>query len=206
MKRRSAGQGIGVSGRTVPRIGGIVALGLLLAACGGSAPPATFDLTAPRDGLTQSRGRGLLVVAEPSALAAYDTNRILVATARGGLAYVPDAQFSDRLPKLLQVRLIQTFENGSRIAAVGRPGDRLLPAAQLNWEIRAFGLDEKTGEAVAEVSLKIVNDRTGRILAGTIITSRIPAGGSDGPTLAAALDFATQAMLRDIVRWAGGRV
>jgi cholesterol transport system auxiliary component len=192
--------------RRVGAGGAVLALCLALGACGGSAPPATFDLVAPRDGITQSRGRGLLVVAEPTALAAYDSNRILVQTTRGGIAYIPDAQFSDRLPKLLQVRLIQTFENGSRIAAVGRPGDRLVPSSQLNWEIRSFGLDEKTGEAVAEVSLKIVNDRSGRILAGTILTSRIPAGGSDGPTVAAALDLATQALLRDIVRWVSGRV
>lgn len=199
MKRRLAFGRLGLGSAAL-------ALAFGLAACGGSAPPATFDLVAPRDGITQSRGRGLLVVSEPTALAAYDSNRILVNATRGGLAYLPDAQWADRLPKLLQVRLIQTFENGSRIAAVGRPGDRLVPAAQLNWEIRSFGLDEKTGEVVAEVSLKIVNDRNGRILAGTILASRISAGGSDGPTVAAALDLATQALLRDIVRWVSGRV
>jgi cholesterol transport system auxiliary component len=198
--------GSGIAG--VKRFGVVAAsvLVLALAGCGGSAPPATFDLTAPRDGIAKSRGRGLLVVAEPAALAALDTNRILVSTARGGLAYLPDAQWSDRLPKLLQVRLIQTFENASRIVAVGRPGDRLLPAAQLNWEVRAFGIDEKSGDAVIEVSVKIVNDRTGRILAGTILTSRIPGAGADGSTAAAALDLATQNLLRDIVRWAGSRV
>jgi cholesterol transport system auxiliary component len=184
----------------------ILSLATLLSGCGGGAPPATFDLTAPRDGLAQSRGRGLLVVAEPTALAALDTNRILIVTQRGGLAYLPDAQWADRLPKLLQVRLIQTFENGKRIQAVGRPGDRLLPAAQLNWEIRAFGIDEASGEAVIEVSVKIVNDRSGRILAGTLLTSRVPGAGGNGPTAAAALDLATQKLMRDIVRWTSARI
>ena len=184
------------------------ALSLLLAlgGCGGGAPPQTFDLTAPKDGIAQSRGRGLLVVSEPTALAALDSNRILVQTTRGGIAYLPDAQWSDRLPRLLQSRLIQTFENGKRIEAVGRPGDRLVPAAQLNWEIRAFGIDERSGEAVVEVSVKIIHDRTGRILAGTILTSRIPGAGGDGPTASAALDLATQSLLRDIVRWASAKI
>lgn len=179
---------------------------LLLAGCAGSAPPQTFDLTAPKDGLAAGQGRGLLVVAEPTTLQALDSTRILVMTRAGSLAYLPDAQWSDRLPKLLQVRLIQTFENGKRIQAIGRPGDRLVPVAQLNSEIRAFGLDEKTGEAVIELSVKIVNDRTGRIQAGQIFITRIPAGGSDGSVVSAALDLATQALLRDVVRWVSGRI
>lgn len=180
---------------------------LLLAACSSSAPPSTFDLTAPREGIAAGRGRGLLVVAEPQALQALDSNRILVLTRDGSIAYLPDAQWSDRLPKLVQVRLIQTFENGRRIQAVGRPGDRLVPAAQLNSEIRTFGIDERTGEAVVEISAKIVNDRTGRILAGQVFTSRIPAGGAtSGPAATAVLDLATQTVLRDIVRWVSTRM
>lgn len=194
----------------VPRafgFGALLSAGLVLSACSSGAPPATFDLTAPRDGISAGRGRGLLVVAEPQALAALDSNRIIVLTRNGGIAYLPDAQWSDRLPKLLQTRLIQTFENASRIQAVGRPGDRLVPAAQLNSEIRTFGIDEKTGEAVVEVSVKIIHDRTGRILAGQVFSSRVPAGGAaSGPVATAALDLATQSLLRDIVRWVSSRV
>ena len=185
----------------------VLAMAIALSACGGGAPPATYDLTAPREGLSSGRGRGLLVVAEPQALQALDSNRIVIRTSEGGIAYLPDAQWSDRLPKLIQTRLIQTFENGARIQAVGRPGDRLVPVAQLNSEIRSFGIDEKTGEAVIELSVKIVNDRSGRILAGQVFTSRVPSGGSiSGPVASAALDLATQALLRDVVRWVSARI
>jgi cholesterol transport system auxiliary component len=182
------------------------ALGLVLAGCAGGSVPSTYDLTAPREVSAAGRGRGLLVVAEPQALQAFDSPRIVIATRGGGIAYLPDAQWADRLPKLLQVRLIQTFENGQRIRAIGRPGDRLVPAAQLNSEIRRFGLDEVTGEAVIEVSVKIVNDRSGRILAGQIFTQRVAGAGTSGPAATAALDVANQALLRDIVRWVSARI
>lgn len=189
------------------RLSAVAVLLLAVAGCSSGSAPATYDLTAPVDGLASGRGRGLLVVAEPLALQAIDSNRIVIRTRDGGIAYLPDAQWSDRLPKLLQTRMIQTFENGRRIQAVGRPGDRLVPTAQLNSEIRTFGIDERTGEAVIEMSVKIVNDRSGRILAGQLFSSRVPAGGtSSGPAATAALDLATQSLLRDIVRWVSARI
>lgn len=184
----------------------VLAAGVLLAGCASGTAPATFDLTAPRDGVAGGQGRGLLVVAEPQALQALDSQRVVI-MAGGGIAYLPDVQWADRLPKLFQSRLVQTFENGRRIRAVGRPGDRLVPTAQLNSDIRRFGIDERTGEAVVELSVKIVNDRTGRILAGEIFTSRVPAGGATtGAGAMAALDLAAQAVLRDVVIWTSARI
>lgn len=183
----------------------LLAAGLGLGGCASGAAPATFDLAAPRDGIAAKPGRELLVVAEPQALQVLDSTRVVVMSG-GGIAYLPDVQWADRLPKLLQTRLIQTFENGRRIRAVGRPGDRLVPAAQLNSDIRAFGIDAATGEAVIEMSVKIVNDRTGRILAGEVFTSRVPAGGGTGPGAMAALDLASQNLLRAVVRWVSGRI
>lgn len=189
------------------RLGAAIAGLLAAAGCSSGLAPATYDLTAPVDGLAAGRGRGLLVVAEPLALQAIDSNRIVIRTRDGGIAYLPDAQWSDRLPKLIQARLIQTFENGRRIQAVGRPGDRLVPVAQLNSEIRSFGIDERSGEAVIEMSVKIVNDRSGRILAGQLFSSRVPAAGvTSGPAATMALDLATQSLLRDIVRWVSSRI
>ncbi|CAN1545029.1 COG3218 ABC-type uncharacterized transport system, auxiliary component [Rhabdaerophilaceae bacterium] len=185
----------------------IAALGLALSGCGsGSAPPATFDLAAPSGRVSARAGRALLVVAEPSALQAIDTNRLMVMSSDGAVAYLPGVQWADRLPKLLQVRLIQTFENANRLTAVGRPGDRLLPAAQINSEIRRFGINAASGEAVIEISVKIVNDRTGSILFGRIFSQSIGGAGTEGASAAAALNLATQAVLRDIVVWVSGRI
>lgn len=186
--------------------GGVGGLALMLAAC-SSSPPPTFDLNAPRDGLSASRSKRIVVVAEPQALAALDSNRILITTSEGALNYLPNGQWSDRLPKLLQVRLIEAFENANRIAGVGRPGDRLVPSVQLNSELRRFGIEEKTGEAVIEVAVKIVDDRSGQIRAGQIFTARMPApNGNTAAGGSAALDLAAQDLMRQIVAWVSRRV
>ena len=183
-----------------------LALALALSACGGAAPGITYDLTAPSEDLRGGAGRGVLVVAEPIALAALDSNRLLAISGDGSLAYLPEVQWADRLPRLFQTRLIQAFENGRRLRAVGRPGDRLLPAAQLNTELRTFAIDTRSGEAVVEVSVKIVQDRSGRILAGEIFRARVPGGGTAGGSAAGALDLASQEVIRAIVRWVSARI
>lgn len=179
---------------------------LTLSACGGGGPSQTFDLTAPKDGLKAGRGRGVLVVAEPVALQAIDSNRIIIRARDGSIAYLTDVQWADRLPKLMQARLIETFENARRVGGVARPGERIVPTAQLNIDIRQFGIDEARGEAVVEITARIVNDRSGGIIAAQVFESRVPSGGNQGAGASAALDLAHQAVLRNLVAWASGKV
>ena len=84
-------------------------LALALSAC-GSAPLATFDLSAPTTELKARALSGILSIPEPAAPAPADGDRIVVRTGPSALAVVKGAQWSERLPRLLQSRLIQTFE------------------------------------------------------------------------------------------------
>ncbi len=114
---------------------------LLLAGCGGGSAPTTFDLTAPRDFGRVGASRATLVVQEPTTVQALDSDRVIVRDSSGALSFVGGAQWADRVPKLVQVRLIQTFENGGRVGSVARPGDRITPEAQLLTDIRSFNID-----------------------------------------------------------------
>ena len=180
-----------------------------LGACSGlKSPPATFDLTAPRGERIGGAPRGQLLVAEPVALAILDTDRVVARPATGQVAYLSDVQWSDRLPKLLQARLLQTFENSSRLRAVGRPGERLTGDFQLVTEIRAFQVTSAGAEPVAEVEIaaKLVNDRTGRIFGARIFRAAVPAADSAGPPAVNAIDQAFGDVARELVRWASGLV
>ena len=189
----------------------LVAASLALAGCGrllaGPPPPATYDLTAP-DRLPRSGGGGgNLVVAEPVAVSVLDGQRVVVKPSAGEVTYLPDAQWSDRLPKLVQAKIIEAYENANRLRSVGRPGDRLSVDYQLVSELRAFEIRAGSNEAVVELTAKIVDDKTGKIVAAQVFTGREPvAGAVQGAAAARALDAALAQVLRGLVSWTGGRV
>jgi len=180
-----------------------VAVALVLAGCGGGSAPTTYDLSAPQDFGRVGGSRSALIVAEPTTVQALDSDRLIVKDSAGALSFVGGAQWADRVPKLVQARLIQTFENGSRIGAVSRPGERMVPDVQLNTDIRSFNIDAASGQAVVEIAAKLVGDRSGKIQRARMFTARIPAGAADGAGAARALDQALSQVLIEIVRWAG---
>ncbi|HSI42582.1 MAG TPA: ABC-type transport auxiliary lipoprotein family protein [Xanthobacteraceae bacterium] len=170
---------------------------------GGDKPIPTFDLSAPTGFTAPRGGTGQLVVATPTALAVLDTEKILVQPAPGQISYLGSAQWSDRLPALFQARLLETFENASRARSVARPGERIVADYLLLTDIRMFGLEAGASpQAVVDVSAKVVNDRTGRILAAQVFTARVPAAGTKGPEVALALDQAADTVFTDLVKWA----
>lgn len=174
---------------------------LLLAGCGGGSAPTTYDLSAPRDFGRIGGGGGVLIVAQPTAVQALDSDRLIVKDSSGALSFLGGAQWADRVPNLVQTRLIQTFENGSRIAAVGRPGERIVPDFQLNTDIRAFNIDAASGQAVVEITAKLIGDRTGKVQRAKLFSARVPAG-AEGAGAAQALDQALSQVLIQIARWA----
>lgn len=202
---------MGAKVRRFPRVTGLahgaaLAASLLLAGC-GSTPTPTFDLSAPAAFAAGGSGAGQLVVVTPTALAALDTERILVEPAPGQITYLPEAQWSDRLPALLQARAIQAFENGSKLRRVARPGDGVQPDYQLNLDIRTFGVKVTAGapEAVVELSAKVIGVTAGKILAARVFSARVPVSNMNGAGVTAALDTASNKVLTDIVIWASAR-
>lgn len=180
----------------------VLVSGALLAGCGGGATPTTFDLSAPSGFGRAGGSRAVMVVAQPTTVQALDSDRVIVKDSSGALSFVGGAQWADRIPALVQARLIQTFENASRIGSVSGPGQRITPDVQLNTDIRSFNIDAASGTAVVEITAKIVGDQTGRIQRARLFSARVPAGAVDGPGATQALDRALSQVLLEIVRWA----
>jgi cholesterol transport system auxiliary component len=190
------------------RLTAVAATALLLGGCTGmlkEAPVATYDLSAAQ--ATSGRatsGRGVLVVDLPTAIQTLDSNR-MVARQGGQVSYVPAAQWTDRLPSLIQTRMVQSFENSGRIGSVGKSQDRLAGDFQLITDIRSFEIDAQSNQARVSIAAKIV-DKSGRVRSGRVFEAAAPAGPVNGPAASSALDKALGQVLVEMVGWASGHV
>lgn len=175
---------------------------LALAGCGAAAP-VTYDLSAPA---AAARGRlaGALAINEPTAILPVDSDRIVIRTGGESVAYLSGAQWSDRLPRLVQARLIETFERSGHLGRVGRPG--LAASYALVTELRRFEIDVARNEAIVEISAKIVSDGAARIVAAQIFSTTSPAPTTQGGQAAVALDDALGQVMTRIVAWSAARI
>lgn len=180
-------------------------LGLLLTGCAavGGRELATFDLTAPQD-LQEITGRSnaQILVPVPTALKSLNSERIVVRPNLQEITYFGDAQWSDRLPNMVQDKLIQTFENSGRIRSVAKPGDGVVVDYKIAANIRNFELlEDGSGKALVTLSVKIINDRTGRVRASRLFSANVPATLSSSAKSVEALDMACDQILKETLDW-----
>ena len=174
----------------------------LLAAC-ASSPPATYDLTPAAGDFAARAGRGQLAVLRPDATQPADSDRIVVRYDPQSVAYLTGAQWADKLPSLVQSRLIESFQNAHLLREVGRPG--MLADFNLQTSIRRFELDTAQSAAVVEISAQILS-QSGRIIAGRLFSGTVPVASSEPAVVAAALDAALAQVMRDIVIWTAPKI
>ncbi len=190
-------------GRNSDRIDSIMAgLERMTAAGGAEKAKPVYDLTAPSAFPASLRPpHAQIVVAEPSAINALDTQRMLGRSSDGEFSILGDAQWSDTLPKLIQEKIIQSFDNAGFPAAVGASVERVTPAYQLVIDLRNFAI--ATGAAPTadvEFSAKIVSDN-GKIVATQLFKASAPASGTDAAAIADALNAAFGKAVGDLVGW-----
>lgn len=180
------------------------ALAALAAGCATQPALVTYGLAAPEERVTGAgRLPGLVLVAEPTTIELYASERVVVREPDGALSYLPGVRYAASLPALVQTRLIETFENASRIGGVARPGDRVSPDYQLNSTLRTFQVDAATGLAVVEIAVRAVREEDGRVAAARVFSAQVPVASVTGPNAMAGLEAALGQVMLDIVRWAG---
>ena len=206
----------GLSGRPVQIFSGdavlrsgtfvIAALSVVLSGCaflgGGSKPLDTYELSAPATGDGNGRGGTQILIAEPSALKALDGENIVIKTAPGVIQYLKGAQWADRLPRIVQARLAETFQRSAHFGGVGKPGEGLAIDYQVIAEIRAFEVRVDGGErAEVEIFVRILNDRNGIVRASRTFTANAAVAGAGNDAYVAALDRAFGDAATEIVSW-----
>ena len=156
-------------------------LGTFLAGCSSGSVPTTYDLSAPTARIGRSAGLQISVN-EPAALQVLSTQQIIVKDPAGAISFLGGGQWADNLPRLIQTRLINTFENASQIRGVSRPSSGAVADVQLISELRNFEISTPSNEAFVEMSVKIVSDGNGRIVNARIFRPACPLLPSMPPT------------------------
>ncbi len=179
----------------------------LLSGCGGGlvakTPPDTYSLTGSPTVEGRAAPRRQILIAEPIALKALDSEQIVIKPTPSSIQYLADSQWSDRLPKIVQAKLVQAFENSGRVGGVGRPGEGLAIDYQISTTIRSFEIRVQGGEtALVEIAAKVINDRNGSVRDTRVFRGTSPVRGSGNAAYVEALDRAFDQVTADLVTWA----
>ncbi|WP_455271471.1 ABC-type transport auxiliary lipoprotein family protein [Rhizobium herbae] len=173
-----------------------------LSACASKASNDTYSLSASPIIEGPSSTSKQILVPEPTALKALDSDQVVIRLSGSEIQYLAKSQWSDRLPKMVQAKLVQAFENTGKIGGVGKPGEGLAIDYQVITEIRSFEIStEGADSAVVEIFAKILNDRNGTVGAQKAFRASVPVRGSGAPAFVEALDGAFAQVAGEIVRW-----
>jgi len=188
-----------------------MAMATVLSGCAGglvsSPPPDTYGLSTPPAVTGQTARNRQILITEPSALKALDSEKIVIRPSPSAIEYLANSQWSDRLPNIVQDKLVQAFENSGRVGGVGRPGDGLAIDYKIISAIRAFEIKADAGEqAVVEISAKVLNDRNGVVVASKVFRSTAPVTGAGNAAYVRSLDRAFETVVQDMVNWTLSRI
>lgn len=177
-------------------------MALLLVGCGSKANNDTFDLSITPMAQGPSAKSKQILVPEPTALKSLDSEQVVVRVSPSEIQYLANSQWGDRLPKMVQSKLVQAFENSGKLAGVGKPGQGLAIDYQVVADIRSFEIDTSGPRtAKVEISVKILNDRNGSVRAQNVFRASVPVSGEDNAKFIGAINRAFAKVGADIVDW-----
>ncbi len=187
-------------GRNSNKVDGIVT-GLERMTSGGKGSGIFYSLNAvPAPANPEPLGKQIAVT-DPSALLTYDSEKILVQNGAGQVQALGNSRWSDTVPKLMQSKIIQSFENAGALGEVNRPMDVVTPELQLMTEIRRFQIVQTPALAAeAEISAKLVTSE-GQIVAAKVFTAQEPAKSKDDADAAHALSAAFEKIVTNLISW-----
>lgn len=187
----------------------ILAAPVLLAGCisFGATPPDTLltltpEATMPVGQTQSSAGSRAIVVTTPITPASLAVARVPVQSSPTAIAYVKDAQWSEP-PARLFARLIADTLTArgqvvvSQVQAIGEAND------QLDGELRTFGLDASTNEAVVTFDASLSRSGT-QTTQRRRFEARVPVAAIDAVSTGPALNQAANRVASEVAAWIAG--
>ncbi|MEM6656455.1 MAG: ABC-type transport auxiliary lipoprotein family protein [Pseudomonadota bacterium] len=164
-------------------------------------PKSTFSSSLPQ---VQKQ----IVVQEPTATAAVNTDQIAVQPTTLQVQYLPQARWVDRAPLIVQALMVESFENSGKVAAVGRSTVGLRADYVIAPDLREFqGLviaeseNSKTVRVEVRINIKVIDEFEDKIIASRSFREFVVASSDQTPDLVEAFDVALGKTMRDAVEW-----
>jgi cholesterol transport system auxiliary component len=191
--------------------------GLLpLSGCGSLArfveapsPPQLYHLKPSKEfaaGLPRVNWQ--LLVETPIANTGIDTPRIALGETPNRLTYFAGGSWVDNAPEMVQLLLVESFENSNRIVSVGREANGLRADFILKSDLRDFqaeydgGPPETTApSARVRLNAKLVRMPRRNIIASDTFEVLIAAASPSFADIIAAFDQALDTVTRRVVEW-----
>ncbi|HEU5018587.1 MAG TPA: ABC-type transport auxiliary lipoprotein family protein [Pseudolabrys sp.] len=141
-------------------------------------------------------------VADPHAILAFDTQKILIRSKAGTYSEVENARWADNLPKLMQARIVESFANAHQLNAVSRPYDQLEAAYRIELDIRDFQIvPEPKPQAVVSFAARILSGDKGKVIDARLFSASAPAKSAQAADAVAAFDDAFVQATTQLVVW-----
>lgn len=178
----------------------------LSALSGAATPLDNYDLAAPSTGV-EARGRAVarqLVVELPTAPGALSTDRILIRPNPLQAAYLPDAQWAEETPVMVQTLMVRAIEDTNAFRYVGR---RPLGASgdyALVTELTDFQAEEAEGDTATirlRLTARLVREEDAAILSSRTFTASALAPSTDTADLVQSFNQANQELLGALTVW-----
>ncbi len=185
-------------------LGGCSLSGAVKGALSSGDPSKTFDLVLDRS-LISRAGRldTQLVVQVPTAVRALAGDNILVKPSPNVVTYYGGAVWGDRLPKLLQARIVEAIQATGRFRDVSDGSDRISGDVTLSSTIEAFQVDVVGERGAANVVFfaKLIHVASGKVYASRSFKATVSAPSREVEAGVDALNEAMNIVLRDMSRW-----
>ena len=170
---------------------------------GGGAPAQkiTYDLRAPQDlGPAAKTIKGQLAIPEPTAVAMLETQRMLFSPAKDYPDFA-DFLWADSIPKLLQARLIDSFENYDIAHAPLRAADVGQTDFQLLIDVRRFRIATDSGPT-ADIALSArILDKNGKVIASRLFEDSQKLDQIEPAAAVAAFNEAFGRIAKEMIGW-----
>ena len=187
--------------RNTGKLDGIMAGLEKLTGGGAPAQKITYDLRAPKDlGLAGKTLSEQLAIPEPTAVAMLQTQRMLFSPPKD---YPDFAEFlwADSIPKLLQARLIDSFENFDITHAPLRAPDVGQADYQLLIDLRRFRIATE-GDPVVEIGLSArIVDKNGKVIASRFVEASEKLDEIEPAAAVEAFNAAFARIAKELIGW-----